>query len=143
VINWAELGVAGKAGASKAQIDAVERRLGVELPAGYKDLVAYADEATFEIAEFEYGEMGDATGISEFLACSVEETDYSIGFYVRKQEAPVTMVPVARDARDLEICLSYEGAEDRNPKVVLRDPFDEVSYYVAENFEEFIGKLHA
>ena len=140
--DWSRYVITGSSGVAQSAVDKLESRLGVKFPDAYRDLVQYADQAIFEVAQFPYGDEGDETGISEFFECSPEERPYTVAYFVRGQQPPVRLIPIARDAGDFQICFSYDSSGSGEPSIVLEDPFSKQIYDVARTFEDFLEVLH-
>ncbi|MPQ83112.1 SMI1/KNR4 family protein [Pseudomonas sp. MAFF 730085] len=121
----------------ESKISQLQRTLGVTFPESYLDLVTYADEASPAISSFSYG--GEETCVSEFFSFSSEVTPHSICWYIgpgRPPNLPKSMIPIARDAGGVLICLNFETA---NVAVEVFDPTSKKSHTVSNNFDNFIN----
>jgi hypothetical protein len=120
---------------------ATEQAIGQHFPEAYKALVARYGGASPEVGVFSYED--EESAISEFLDIEPLDGLHSVARYVGRSIGgiPAGIVPFARDANDCLICFDYRLSPSQ-PRVVVFDPHDRSTKFVAESFEEFLDMLH-
>ena len=140
-IKWSDFGINPNSLVSIQDIEQVEKYLYITFPDLYKDLLLFAKEASPALGVFTYGDVYE-TSISDFFDCSTKNEPYSIVWYKLHGASfglPKTFIPIARDAGGYLICFDYTSFP---PKVKLYDPDQQLTYFIAENFEKFVELWH-
>ncbi|NAT25708.1 SMI1/KNR4 family protein [Pseudomonas syringae] len=135
--DWSSFGIEKNSVMDSNSLSKVQKSLGVNFPSAYLDLVTYSDEASPEISSFPYGETG--TCISEFFSLLPNESPYTVSWYSglgKPPNLPEGFVPIARDAGGYLICLNFKNP---SPTVEIFDPNSNETFFIANNFDEFVN----
>ncbi|WP_099236294.1 SMI1/KNR4 family protein [Pseudomonas sp. ICMP 460] len=135
--DWSSFGIDKGSSVDENKIFQLQKTLGVIFPESYLDLVTFADEASPAMSSFSYGE--EETCVSEFFSFSSEVTPHTISWYIgpgRPPKLPNGMIPIARDAGGVLICLNFETT---NVAVEVFDPTSKKSHTASNDFDDFIN----
>lgn len=141
-----------------SQIEKVEKKVGLDFPAEYRNHLLKHNGGQCEPNEFDFLENGKATSsvIDWFLAIYDGEydnlEDYINTYKIEQKRMPSRILPIAHDPGENLICISCEGVDVG--RVYFWDHENEVDYSVsdddddlnmsliANSFAEFLGRLH-
>ncbi len=135
-------------------IEALEKKLGFNLPQSYKDFLLVSNggvpqENTFDVYSVSENKLLYSFVIREFLGIGVKEDIYK-AFQYYKNELPNHYLPFAFDPFRNIMCLSVQTEEiyfwDCASRVANGQKFDPGAlkiYYVCENFEDFLELLYS
>lgn len=138
---WKSTGIT-YSGALECDIDFVERRIDINLPEEYVELIKEHNGGYVKNKEFVYRNANNEIELGSMYMLNLFDI---LKEYINPPEFfPKRLVPFAEDGGGNLTCFDYRETKI-NPSIVFwvhDDPEGNDVHFVANNFEEFINMLH-